>query len=106
MRRLNFLDDAKSNLADISDQIEASSGSAQTAQAFVARIIAQCERLATLPGTLGRSRSELMPEMRSFPLGRYVIFFRYIGEQVDIVNVLRGARDLDAFFKASQDGDT
>jgi toxin ParE1/3/4 len=43
---------------------------------------------------MGRRRDELRKGLRSFPHGRYVIFYR-IGEPgVQIVRVLEGERDL------------
>ena len=57
----------------------------------------QCARLASLPGTLGRAR----PDLRSFPFGNYVIFFRYRDDVLEVVNVLEGHRDIDAFFSES-----
>jgi plasmid stabilization system protein ParE len=41
--------------------------------------------------------------MRSHPHKSYVIFFRYAGDELEIVNVLEGHRDIEAFFsKESQ----
>ena len=53
--------------------------------------------LASHPN-LGRSRDELAEGLRSFPVGRYVIFYRAIPEGVEIVRVLHGSRDLNAIF--------
>ena len=36
--------------------------------------------------------------MRSFPFGKYVIFFRYQPDTFDVINKLLGSRDIDAFF--------
>ena len=47
---------------------------------------------------MGRVRDELEPGMRSFPFGRYVIFYMPIDEGIDVVRVLHGARDIDAIF--------
>jgi hypothetical protein len=50
----------------------------------------QCRRLASLPGTLGHPRPELRPDIRSFAFKNYVIFFRYEGDTLEVVNILEG----------------
>jgi len=40
--------------------------------------------------------------MRSFPVGRYVIFYLPLADGSDIVRVLHGARDIERIF--SQNG--
>jgi hypothetical protein len=57
-------------------------------------------KLASLPGTLGRARPELRPDLRSFPYRRYMIFFRYVGDVFEVVNILEAHRDMGAFFRA------
>jgi len=47
---------------------------------------------------MGRARDELEVGLRSFPVGRYAIFYLPIPDGVEIVRVLHGARDLDAIF--------
>jgi toxin ParE1/3/4 len=43
---------------------------------------------------MGRRRDELRPGLRSWPHGRYVIFYRLGEPGVQIVRVLEGERDL------------
>lgn len=81
-------------LPDISPK---ESGSPETARRFVAQLRQQCEKLASLPGTLGRARPELYPDLRSSPFKGYVIFFRYVDDSLEIVNILEGHRDIDSF---------
>lgn len=50
---------------------------------------------------LGRPRPELRPDIRSFVFRGYVIFFRYTDEQLQIVNILEGHRDVIAHFRDS-----
>lgn len=47
---------------------------------------------------LGRARHELIPGVRSFPFGRYVIFYAPIEDGIDVIRVLHGARDIDTLF--------
>ncbi|MBP7000569.1 type II toxin-antitoxin system RelE/ParE family toxin [Amaricoccus sp.] len=101
MRRLVYLAAAERDLISILDYVTRESGSAAIGLAFTKRLQARCARLAALPGTLGRARPELWPDLRSFPVGNYVIFFRYRDDVLEVVNVLEGHRDIDAFFSGS-----
>ena len=68
------------------------------ADAFIDEADAQFRLLLEQP-LLGRSREELAPGIRSFPLGRYVIFYEVIADGIAIVRVLHGARDLGPLFE-------
>jgi toxin ParE1/3/4 len=57
----------------------------------------KCQELVRFPN-MGRARSELAPGLRSMPAGSYVIFYADADDGVEIVRILAGARDLDAFF--------
>ena len=101
MRRLVYLAAAERDLLSILEYIARESGSAAIGLAFTERLQGQCARLASLPGTLGRARPELRPDLRSSAFGNYVIFFRYRDDVLEVVNVLEGHRDIDAFFSDS-----
>lgn len=47
---------------------------------------------------MGRRREELAPAIRSIPFGNYMVFYRLKGDDVEIVRVLHGARDIAAIF--------
>ncbi|HWS65126.1 MAG TPA: type II toxin-antitoxin system RelE/ParE family toxin [Steroidobacteraceae bacterium] len=49
--------------------------------------------LATQP-KMGRAREELASELRSFPVRRYVVFYRPLVDGIEVVRVLHGARDV------------
>jgi toxin ParE1/3/4 len=59
------------------------------------------ERFLLLAGQplLGQARSELALNLRSLPVGNYVIFYRPIDDGIEVVRVLHGARDIDAMFE-------
>ena len=46
----------------------------------------------------GRARGELASDLRSFPAGPYIIFFRPAPYGVEIVRILDGRRDINASF--------
>lgn len=43
---------------------------------------------------LGRERSELGESIRSFPVGRYVVYYQAWSDGVDVVRVLHAAPDV------------
>jgi toxin ParE1/3/4 len=47
---------------------------------------------------MGRSRPELAAGVHSFPVARYVVFYRPASAGVEVVRVLHGARDIGATF--------
>ena len=47
---------------------------------------------------LGRQRDEILPTLRSFPSGNYLILYMPIGQDIEILRVVSGYRDLPALF--------
>jgi len=85
----------ESDLLEIWDYI--ADDSEARADAFIDTIDKKFQTLARKP-TIGRLRDELTKDLRSFPLGRYIIFYLPLTDGVEIVRVLHAARDLDALF--------
>jgi toxin ParE1/3/4 len=86
---------ARSDLAEIWDYI--ADDNERRADAFVDLIDQKFQELARHPH-MGRSRDELEVSFRSFPVGRYLIFYRVIPGGIEIIRVLHGSRDLNAIF--------
>jgi toxin ParE1/3/4 len=84
---------AKADISDIWQFIAEDSD--DQADAFIDLIDQKFQLLAQKSG-LGRRREELAEGLRSFPVGRYVIFYLPIPGGVQIVRVLHGARDIEA----------
>jgi len=61
-------------------------------------IDAKCQLLARMP-ELGRKRPDLAPELRSLPVGNYIIFYRPVNDGIQVIRVLHGARDLPPLFE-------
>jgi toxin ParE1/3/4 len=101
--QLRFTSDALDNLADIAEYIAHVSGSIMVAEKFSNKLLQKCQSLASLPVQIGRPRPELRADMRSFPFKAYVIFFRYVDGVFEVVNVLEGHRDIDAYFSNEMD---
>jgi toxin ParE1/3/4 len=68
------------------------------AESFVSELRAQCEKICTNP-TGYRQRPDLAKFLRSCAHGNYVIFFEYKVDQVTIIRVLHGARDIPELLK-------
>jgi plasmid stabilization system protein ParE len=97
LRRATFLASVRADLLDILAYIADASGSVAVAEDFVRRLRAKCHELAALDSVVGRPRPELRPDMRSFPYKGYVIFFRYVADRFEVVNILEGHRDVEAY---------
>jgi len=63
------------------------------ADAFIDTIEAMLIKLAAHP-LLGRARPELAPKLRSFPFGRYVVFYEPIADGIEVLRVLHSSRDI------------
>ncbi len=71
--------------------------STRNADAFFDTLKERCQLLADTP-QMGRTRLELGAEVRSWPLGNYVIFYRIVEAGVEVLRVLHGARDIPTTF--------
>jgi toxin ParE1/3/4 len=95
MASVTFSPKARQDLLDIGDYI--AKDSRANARRFVAKLMEQCQRIGHAPLAY-TGREDLAPGLRMAPMGRYVIFFRVLGEVVRIERVLHGARDLFSMF--------
>ena len=86
---------AAADILDIWDHI--AEDSVEQADRWVDKLDEKFRLIATQP-LMGRGRGDLAADVRSFPFGRYVIFYEPIEDGIDVVRVLHGARDIDAIF--------
>lgn len=96
MARVQRTDLAEDDLAQIWSYIADDSLSA--ADRWLAQVESLLDLLAGNP-TLGRLRSELAPDLRSFPMGDYVVFYIPRKNGIVVVRVLSGFRNLDDLFR-------
>jgi len=90
---------AETDILEIWDYI--ADDSLAAADRWVDHLDEQFRVLATQP-MMGRARDELALGVRSFPFGRYVVFYVPLDDGIDVVRVLHGARDIDAVFNPEQ----
>lgn len=68
------------------------------ADRIIDQIDARCESLSRNP-QLGVGRDNLLPGVRCLIEGNYGIFYRISTDQIEILRILHGARDLAAIFQ-------
>lgn len=95
MSRLTFSHLAQRDLQAIADFIKRDNSSA--ALRWVNHLEKQCQKLIDMP-QIGRLHEDLAPELRGFPVGRYIIFYREQTNGILIVRVLHSARDVKLQF--------
>lgn len=64
---------------------------------------AKLSLLADVPG-IGRLRTTHGPDVHSFPVGKYLLFYRAVKDGIELIHVYHGARDLDALLKQPDSG--
>jgi toxin ParE1/3/4 len=96
MSRYRFTPQAQLDLNDIHDLV------ARHNPAAAARLIDAAERrgqaFANPPGR-GRADGHLAPGLRLSSVRRYTIFFRPVTDGVEIIRILRSARDSPSVFR-------
>jgi toxin ParE1/3/4 len=89
---------AESELDEIWYYLARESGNPDIADRFIDSLTEHFYRLALNP-RIGRRRDfDLRPGMRSFPVGQYIILYRIEGEDIRILHLVRGSRDIQALF--------
>lgn len=104
MKDANVRQQARIDIFEIWDYIVTESGNEDTADSFIRKIWQKIEILATQPN-MGRKRDDLRKGLRSFGVGRYLIFYFLLADGVDVVRVIFGGRDLDALSWDENDSD-
>jgi toxin ParE1/3/4 len=87
---------AELDLLDIWDYI--ADDSPDRADDFLDRVESKLMTLAQSSG-LGRKRLDLLPNLRSFPIGNYVVFYQQIEDGIDVIRLLHGSRDIEELFR-------
>ena len=93
--KLVISDVAVADLTDI--WLYIAEGNPENADRFISKIHEKCLMLAQSPH-IGRQRDELARGIRSFPIKRFLIFYRINEDMVEIVRVLSGYRDIEQLF--------
>jgi len=91
--------EAEAELDDIWYYMAKESGSIEIADRVIDSVTDRFRLLARFP-QMGRRRDEdLGPGLRSFVAGEYIVIYRVADEDVLILHLIRGSRDLRALFR-------
>ena len=72
--------------------------SVSAANRMIDKLHSEAEILAEFPG-FGQRRDDLRSGLRSWPVGKYIIFYVSTDSGIAIVRVLHGARNFDSEFE-------
>jgi len=92
---------AKADVLSIGRYIAEQSQSRSTAIRFLDKIDEKLKLLARHP-LAGEERSDLSANVRAFPIGNYVIFYRPTEDGIQVLRVLHGARDIPRIFRTGE----
>ncbi len=95
MSRYFFSIQAKQDLKQIVDRIARDNPAA--ARRLAAEIKRKAKATAEFP-EMGHSYADLLPSLRGFFVGDYVVFYFPRPNSIQVVRVLSGYRDLEAIF--------
>ena len=96
MSRPYFSPSARRDLLEILEYIARDKPGA--ALRHVERLEEECWALANNP-QMGAARDDLLPHLRAWSVGKYVIFFRPADDGIEVVRVVHGARDYGKLFE-------
>jgi len=95
MRRVVVSPQAEQDLIDI--WLYIAEDQPINADHFLDRLETQVSKLAEFVD-MGVARDELAEALKSFPVGRYILFYRVTQEGVELVRVLHSSRDVKLIF--------
>jgi toxin ParE1/3/4 len=89
---------ARQDLKGIGRHIAGDSGSRDVALRFLDVLERKIATYATQP-ELGERRPDLGAEVRCFPVGSYVVFYRARKDDIEVLRVLHGSRDIPSVWR-------
>ncbi|NJN38450.1 MAG: type II toxin-antitoxin system RelE/ParE family toxin [Acaryochloridaceae cyanobacterium CSU_3_4] len=96
MGQYRFTQTARKDLKAITNYI--AEQNLPAARHFADEVFQKCQTLAQFP-EMGRLWNDLIPPLRSFPVDRYLIFYRLVPGGIQIMRIVSGYRDLGAIFE-------
>lgn len=100
MNRITFTEESTQDLEEIYDYIAEDNIAA--ADRHRERLKQRWRGLADHP-RIGTKREDIKPDLRSVTEGNYVIFYRILGDDIEIVRVLHSSRDPQRAFAQSEE---
>jgi toxin ParE1/3/4 len=97
MRKIIFSPEAIEDLEEI--WLYIAQDSASRADGFLDQLYSLCkENLAAFP-EIGTGRAYLDKTVVAFPYKRYMIYYRFDVNRIEIIRILHGSRDLPTYFQ-------
>jgi toxin ParE1/3/4 len=84
------------DIEEIADYIAQQSGLEQS-EIFLSKLESKFSKIVTFP-LLGKKRDEILSDVRTVPLDKYLILYIPIGDEIEILRVVSGYRDLSKLF--------
>jgi toxin ParE1/3/4 len=95
MGSYGFSEDANADLHEICTYLELRNK--KFASQLFDSIRKKCKLVTDFP-EMGRSYEELIPGLRGFVVGNYIIFYMVVGDSAQIPRIVNGYRDLEKIF--------
>ena len=89
------------DIEQIVDYIAKLAGLAQS-ERFLSKLDVKFANIAQFPN-LGRRRDEVLPGLRSLTIDNYIILYMPIEQDVEILRIISGYRDISALFADSSE---
>jgi toxin ParE1/3/4 len=84
------------DIEEIADRIAQQSG-LEKSENFLSKLELKLANIVRFP-LIGRKRNEILANIRSIPLENYLILYLPIDDDIEILRVISGYRDLSALF--------
>jgi len=91
----------KADVLSIRGHIAEQSQSRFIALRFLDKIDDRVNLLAENPHA-GEARPDLGANVRGFPVGNYIIFYRPLDDGIEVLRILHGARDIPRVFRSGE----
>lgn len=98
MSRVLYLLEAQDDLVAIWQHVAQQSQSPAAADRLIDQFNQAAAIYAAIP-EIGIPRPDLDPQVRCFPVFRYIVFYVPADEGIEIIQVIHGARDIPAHFR-------
>jgi toxin ParE1/3/4 len=99
--RFRLTKPAIQDIEEIADYIAQQSGLEQS-EIFLSKLESKFSKLVTFP-LLGRKRDEILANIRTIPLDNYLILYLSIGDDIEILRIVSGYRDLSTLFSEADE---
>jgi toxin ParE1/3/4 len=94
--RFRLTKPAIQDIEEIADYIAQQSGLEQS-ERFLSKLESKFSKIVNFP-LLGRKRDEILTNIRTIPLDNYLILYMPIGDDIEILRIVSGYRDLSILF--------